>query len=72
MAPIQRRVEGDTCGKCRKKFQPGDRISQAYLVVRTGVSPKNIMERGVELHDDFEFVHIDCARPGLDAGLVSV
>ena len=73
MAELHQRVGGDTCAKCRKKFKRGDRITMAYIVENVGVDPKNILQRGVHLlADEFEFMHCDCANPGLEPGGILV
>ena len=57
------------CGKCRKKLQPGDRVTQAYIVDRTGANPNNIVLLGAWLSEEFELTHIDCRDPDLSKGM---
>ena len=63
---LQQRTRGDTCAKCMRKFEPGDRVTNAFIVVAVGVDPKNILERGVNLSGtDFEILHFDCENRSL-------
>ena len=61
-----------TCGKCRKKLQPGDRITQAFIIDRVGVNPNNLASLGAYLHEEFELVHIDCHDPDLAKGIITL
>lgn len=58
----------NTCGKCRRKFEPFHRICIAYIVERAGSDPLNISRKGLFLCKEFEFVHIDCKDPMLVNG----
>ncbi len=62
-------VEGDTCGKCRKKFKQGHRLTQAHIFDRRDVNPQNLVEVGIMLFEQFELVHVDCRDPFLVKGL---
>ena len=64
-------VDSDTCSKCRKKFQRGQRVVPVHIVADTGLNPQNLKDRGVELFSEFEFAHFDCRDPYLKRGLVS-
>lgn len=66
------RVDGDTCVRCRRKFVPGDRITPAMIVVKTGRHPNNPKEVGVHMSSEFELVHIDCNDRGVTLPLVGL
>ena len=60
----EQHVDGDTCGRCRKKLGPGHRVVTALIVESTGPNPANLKERGSHLFaDEYELVHIDCKDP---------
>lgn len=63
------RVDSSTCGRCRKQFQKGDRVAQAFIIDRVGVHPTNMAEIGAYFHAEFELVHIDCRDPDLTKGV---
>jgi hypothetical protein len=65
-------VESDTCGRCRKKFQRGDRLTTAFIFDRRGLNPLNLGNTGAMLNEEFELVHIDCHDPLLKKGLSDV
>lgn len=69
-APIHPRGNADTCMKCKKKFEMGDRVQMALIVVGTGRNPKNPRELGAMLSEEFELVHINCADPQLSSALI--
>jgi hypothetical protein len=58
------------CGKCRRKFNPGDRVTQAFIIDYVGVHPQNLAELGAYLNQEFELIHVDCTNPDLSKGLV--
>jgi hypothetical protein len=62
------RVESDVCARCRKKFREGDRLTQAFIVERTGLNPNNLRDPGVFLSAEFELVHIRCEDADLSKG----
>ena len=62
-------VDTHICGKCRKPFEPGARVLNAYIFHSVGVNPLNLGNKGVLLHEDFELVHVDCRDPLLKKGL---
>ena len=66
------RVEGDTCIRCRRKFEPGDRVTPAMIVVKKGRHPNNPREVGVHMSSEFELTHIDCHDRGLSLPLVGL
>jgi hypothetical protein len=53
-------VDVTTCSKCRKKFESGDRIVEAYIFHRSAPNPLNVVCRGAELMEEYEFIHADC------------
>lgn len=63
-------VDTHICGRCRKPFGKGDRITQALIFDRRGLNPSNLGNTGAFLQEEFEFVHIDCRDPLLKKGLV--
>lgn len=62
-------VDSDICGKCRKKFERGHRLTQAYIFERRGVNPRNLGNTGTYLQAEFELIHVDCRDPFLKKGL---
>lgn len=66
------RVDGDTCIRCRRKFQPGDRVTPAMIVIKAGRHPNNPKEVGVHMSSEFEIAHIDCNDRGLSLPIVGV
>lgn len=62
-------VHSDTCGKCRKKFQQGERVVSAYIVDRVGPNTANLGQRGIYLFEEYELVHVDCTDTLLKKGL---
>lgn len=62
-------VGSDTCGRCRKPLLPGQRVFPAYIVLRKGLNPTNLREKGVMLTGEYEMVHADCHDPYLKKGL---
>ena len=65
------RVDSTMCGRCRKKLQPADRVTQAFIVDRVGANPNNIAALGAWLSEEFELVHIDCRDPDLSKGTIT-
>jgi hypothetical protein len=64
-APIAARTAGDTCVRCRKKFQPADRVQVCNIVVKTGTG-RNALEVGAFLSHEFELAHVNCADAQLE------
>ena len=56
------------CGKCRRKFNRGERTTPAYIVEKVGPDLQNLSRKGVHLFEEFELVHIDCKDPKLVKG----
>lgn len=67
----QPHVDTDTCGKCRKKFAKGHRVSIANIIAEVGFNPERVTEKGCQIYPEYEMVHIDCRDPFLKRGLVS-
>lgn len=65
-------VDEGTCGKCRKRFEAGDRIMPAYIFERFGAHPANMNARGNWIKEEHEYVHVCCADPKLVKGLIAV
>jgi hypothetical protein len=61
-------VDPHICGKCRKPFVKGDRVTQAYIFSHRGVNPLNLGNTGAHLFEEYELVHIDCTDPLLKKG----
>lgn len=61
-------VDQDTCGKCRKKFEKGNRIVQVHIFDRAGNDPMNLARKGLFLFEEYEFAHVDCKDPFLKKG----
>lgn len=66
MVILGQRVDLDTCVKCRKKFKPGDRIVQVYIIDKIGKDPRPPHGPGAFLNDSFEFGHYDCNDVGMN------
>ncbi len=60
--------ENGYCGKCRRRLEHGDRVTNAFIVESIGPDPRNLARRGVNMYEEFELVHIDCADPKLVKG----
>lgn len=57
------------CGRCRKKFEPGDRVTFAHIFQGVMVDPRNALVPGAELSEEYELVHIHCGDPRLTKGI---
>ncbi len=55
---IRPHTDDGFCGKCRRRFERGDRVTQAFIVDQVGVDLRNLGRRGVHLFEEFELVHI--------------
>ena len=66
---IHPRCDSTTCIQCRRAFQPGDRITVAHIVVKTGRNEAT-RELGAFLSDEFELSHVNCADPQLSGQVV--
>jgi hypothetical protein len=63
-ASLHPRCSGNTCVRCRKLFNPGDRVAPVFLV--TGVGRNELTrEFGAFLSEEFEMAHIACHDPQL-------
>jgi hypothetical protein len=71
-APLHPRGNADTCIKCKKKFEKGDRVQMAFIVIGTGKNPHNPQELGATLSEEFEMTHINCADRQLEALIMVV
>lgn len=70
MPELRPRGNASLCIRCRKKFEPGDRVSPIYIVQKTGPNPENLREAGAWLTGEFELSHIDCTNPQLEMGSI--
>ena len=70
--PAHPRGNADTCIKCRKKFDKGDRVQIVHIVTGTGRNPHNPREFGAFLSDEFEMSHISCLDPQLSSDIIQV
>ena len=61
-------VDSTICGKCRKEFNPGDRVTIAHIVEKTGVDLATFV-KGTTMGAEYEVAHIDCRDPRLVRGL---
>ena len=62
-------VDSWVCGKCRKEFSRGHRVTTAYIFEKRGLNPNNLGNTGALLYAEFELVHVDCHDPFLKKGL---
>jgi len=62
-------VPDGVCGKCRKEFGRGHRVTIVNIVEGTGINPSNLGQRGLFLFKEWELVHVDCKDPLLKKGL---
>lgn len=69
--PLAPRHDTTTCGKCRKKFKPGDRVLVAHIVIKSGFNPAN-RETGAWLSEEFELVHVMCENTALDGQIITL
>ena len=64
------RCDGDTCPKCRQKFEIGNRVAPVYIVTKVGRLPEG-GPRGVYLSEEFEIGHHRCEDPSLVGKLIT-
>lgn len=69
---LQQRVPTTTCARCRKLFQPGDRVVPCNIVQKIGRNPEARAEMGAFFSDSFELVHADCRDTSLSGRVVLV
>jgi hypothetical protein len=70
MAPsLRQKTPVTMCAKCRQMFNPGDRVTTAYIVQKIGRNPES-REMGALLGEDFELVHVSCVDHGLEGRLI--
>ena len=65
---LKARSYGDTCGRCYKKFEKGDRVLIANIFERSGRHPHNLQAQGAIFSGEFDVVHVDCNDPQLLKG----
>jgi len=58
------------CGRCRKKFGPGERVITAYISQGRGLHPLNLGLPGLNISQEFEMVHVDCRDIYLTKGVL--
>jgi len=67
----RQRVGTHMCARCRRVFNPGDRVTTLYIVEKVGKgNSNNPMELGAWLSSDFELAHFDCNDASLSRGTV--
>lgn len=60
------------CGRCRKKLQPGDRVTYCMIVGFVGSDPLNLAVVGANMmRDEYEVAHLDCHDPNLSKGVIT-
>lgn len=64
------RCNGDTCVRCRRKFERGDRVQVVNIIEKIGHNPSNPREVGAWFAGEFEVQHSNCADPGLDGTII--
>ena len=67
---IYPRCSGDTCIRCRRKFERGDRVQIVNIIEKVGSHPVNPLEMGAWFAGEFEIQHALCADPGLDGTII--
>lgn len=70
MSKLRQRVPLNTCAKCRKAFEPGDRVVTAFIVQKIANNPV-AGQMGAWLGEDFELVHASCPDPQLEARIIN-
>lgn len=68
--PLYPRTNGAVCIKCRRRFQPGDRVIIVNIIEKVGQNPSNPREVGSWFSGEFEVQHSICADPGLDSSII--
>lgn len=63
---LRQRVPLNTCARCRKAINAGDRVLPAYIVKTAKIRHPETKELVSELSGEFEFVHASCIDPMLD------
>jgi hypothetical protein len=64
-------VDTRHCGSCRKKLEPGDRVTFAHIFQNAALDPRNALVPGAMLSEEYELVHINCFDPRLVKGVKS-
>lgn len=65
------RCNTDTCIRCRKKLEPGDRVTPCMIVEQVGRN-QTTRELGAFLSSEFELSHIDCRDRALTGQLIPI
>lgn len=65
----RQRVAITMCAKCRKNFEPAERVIMVAIVQKTGRNPET-KEMGTMLGSDFELVHASCVDTKLEAKII--
>ncbi len=70
---LRARFDSDTCGRCKQKFKPGDRVITVFIVQKIGRNPaaKTPWDQGAFLGEEFELAHASCADPALASKVIS-
>lgn len=69
-APVYPRCNGDTCIKCRRKFQRGERVLIVNIIEKTGKNPSNPLQVGSWLSGEFEIMHANCEDTALGSTII--
>jgi len=64
------KVNGDTCVKCRRKFERGDRVQVVNIIENIGSHPSNPKLVGAWFAGEFEIQHSNCADTCLDGAII--
>lgn len=70
-APLYPRCSADLCVRCRKKLDPGDRVTIVHIVEKVMRNPTNPLQMGAMLSGEFEMSHVDCADTSLEGRLIT-
>lgn len=58
------------CGRCRKPFGKGERVTIAYITDGKALNPRNLGMPGLDIMEEFEMVHVDCRDIYLRKGIL--
>lgn len=71
MASLTQKTSTAVCAKCRKQFNPGDRVITAFIVQKVGRNMET-KDVGAWLGEDFELIHASCPDPALEGSILSL
>ncbi len=65
---LEAHVDSTVCGKCRRPFSKGHRVTIAHIVADVGIDAATF-RKGTTMAGEYEVVHVNCRDPLLVKGL---